>query len=121
MQTGPYRKTKNRHKDSPRFIQLFHYIYDSKAFQTLSPKAVRVYLELKRRYDGSNDNNLSLTYIELTEKFGFSSTTIRKAFIELEEHGLIDVKTHGGLKVGMKSRQCNIFGLSERWKDYEKN
>lgn len=78
-------------------------------------------MELKRRYDGSNDNNLSLTYIELTEKFGFSSTTIRKAFIELEEHGLIDVKTHGGLKVGMKSRQCNIFGLSERWKDYEKN
>lgn len=100
---------------------LYHYQYDSAAFQSLSSNAVKVYLELLRKYDGSNDNNLSLTYADLTKKFGLSSATSKKAFRELEEHGLIEVKVHGGLRVGMKTRQCNIFGLSERWKDYGKN
>jgi predicted transcriptional regulator len=103
-----------------RFMQVFHHLYDSRAFRTLSSVAVRVYLELLRRYNGSNDNNLSLTYAELRDTYGLSSATSRKAFKELEAHGLIDRRVYGGLRVGMKTRQCNIFGLSERRKKYDK-
>lgn len=111
---------KNWKRNGPRFIQLYHHVYDSKAFTSLSLKAVRVYLELMRAYNGSNDNNLSLTYAELHNKYGFSTATSSKAFKELVEHGFIDTKVHGGLRVGLKTGQCNIYGLSERWKSYGK-
>ena len=112
------RKKKRNHGD-PRFIMLFHYVYDSEAVRTLCPNSLRVYLEFLRKFNGRNDNDLSLTYAELNKKYGLSPTTCRKAFEELIEHGLIDKKICGGLRVGLKTRQCNVFGLSERWKKFK--
>ena len=104
-------------KDKPRFIMIYHHVYDSEAVTTLSPNALRTYLELLRKRNGKNDDNLSLPYTELNKKYGLSPTTCRKAFGELIEHGLIDKKVCGGLRVGLKTRQCNIYSLSERWKN----
>jgi DNA-binding MarR family transcriptional regulator len=109
-----------KQKNSAPFIMLYHYQYDSKAIETLTPTAFRIYMEFKRKYNGKNQDDLSLTYAELKKKFGFSSATCCKAFKELEQHGLIDTRVHGGLRSGIGTRQCNIFGLSARWIDYGK-
>jgi predicted dehydrogenase len=101
------------------FIQIHHYMVDHVAYRTLKPTSVVVLVALRRKYNGANADDLSLTYSELKDNYGLSAATSSKAFKQLEEHGFIDIKVHGGLRVGMKSKQCNIFAISERWKKYK--
>lgn len=105
---------------APQFIQFFYYMIDHEAFRTLSPSAVVVFIALRRKYNGANANDLSLTYSELHDNYGLATATSARAFKQLVEHGFIDIKVHGGLRVGMKTKACNIFALSERWKKYKK-
>ena len=109
-----------KYKDSPRFIMLIHYMVDHVAFRTLSPTAVVVLIALLRKYNGANADDLSLTYSELKDNYGLATATSSRAFRQLVEHGFIDIKVHGGLRVGMKVKACNIFALSDRWKKYAK-
>ena len=102
---------KKKKKRYPPFIMLPNKMIDSKAWQGLSCYAVRVYIEIKRRYNGSNKDNLSYTYREAGKLM--QRRTFTKALRELVNNGLIDVIRSGGLY-----RKSNIFGLSDRWKFY---
>ena len=84
---------------------------DSEAWQGLSCYARAVYIEIKRKYNGSNKDNLSYTYREAGKLM--QRRTFTKALRELVNNGLIDVIRSGGLY-----RKSNIFGLSDRWKFY---
>ena len=66
-----------------------------------------------RKCNGHNDDNLSLTYNEM--KAALAPATLRKCLTELVEKGFIDLVRQGGLQ-----KQCNIFGKSDRWKDFGK-
>lgn len=103
------KKKRNRY---PPFVMLPNELIDSKAWKELSCYAVRVYIEIKHKYNGKNDGNLSYTYregIKIMNKKRFT-----KALRELVNNGLIDIIRSGGLY-----KKCNIFGLSERWKSYD--
>ena len=105
------KKRRKRRTKYPPFVMLLHELMDSKAWQGLSCYARTVYTEIRRRYNGKNDKNLSLTYKE-AEKI-MNRHTYSKALKELVNHGLIDIIRSGGLY-----RKSNIFGLSDRWKFY---
>ena len=104
-------KRRKRRSKYPPFVMLPHELIDSKAWQELSCYARTVYIEIRRRYNGKNDNNLSYTYREAGELMG--RRTFTKALRELVNHGLMDIIRSGGLY-----RKSNIFGLSDRWKFY---
>jgi len=95
------------------FVQLHDYMTDSKAWKALSPKAVWVYIEMKKKYRGNNENNISLTYKEVEYKM--SAATYSKAIKELENYGFINRVRPGGLY-----KKCTIYGLSSRWQEKNK-
>ena len=102
---------KKKRNKYPPFVMLPNKMIDSKAWQELSCYARTVYIEIKRRYNGKNDGNLSYTYregIKIMSKKRFT-----KALKELLNNGLIDIIRSGGL-----FNRCSIFGLSDRWKFY---
>jgi len=103
------KKKKNRY---PPFVMLPNELINSKAWKELSCYARVVYIEIKHKYNGKNDDNLSYTYREGIEIM--SSKRLTKALGELVNNGLIDVVRSGGLY-----RKCTIFGLSDRWKSYD--
>lgn len=103
---------KKKKKRYPPFVMLPNKMIDSKAWQELSCYARAVYIEIRRRYNGSNEDNLSYTYREASKIMHID--TFAKALKELVNNGLIDIIRSGGLY-----RKSNIFGLSDRWKFYD--
>lgn len=102
---------KPKRKIEGQFIPLIHRMIDSPAWQCLSGNSIKVYIQLMRKHNGNNDDDLSLTFKEMKDRL--SPATFSKCITDLVEHGFIDVIRPGGLQ-----KQCNIFGRSERWKSY---
>ena len=102
---------KKKKKRYPPFVMLPNKMIDSEAWQGLSCYARAIYIEIRRRYNGSNEDNLSYTYREASKIM--YKRTFTKALKELVSNGLIDIIRSGGLY-----RKSNIFGLSDRWKLY---
>ena len=106
-------RNKSRKKYDGPFVMLPEYMTRSKAWKSLSCRAVWVYIEMKKKYRGHNENNLSLTYNEV--KYKMSSATFSKAIKELIKYGFIDIIRPGGL-----FKNCTIYGLSNRWVEISK-
>ena len=102
---------KRKKKSGLPFIQLYHYMIESGAWQDLSCYSRTVYLEIARKHNGYNNGDLSYTFQEASKIMHRS--TYGKALNELVSHGFIDIVRSGGL-----NKQCNIFALSYRWKKY---
>ena len=83
------------------------------AFKDLKHYSVRVYILLKDKFNGSNGDDLSLTYREASEYM--QKATFKKAIDDLVEHGFIEIKRPGGL-----FNRCNIFALSDNFKFWGK-
>lgn len=65
------------------------------AFRALSGAAVKVWIELRTRYNGGNNGRLHLSYAEAAKLLGLSKTTVMRAFEELATAGFI-VRTRDG-------------------------
>lgn len=61
----------------------------SAAWRSLSGAAVKVYIELRSRYNGHNNGDLSLSYADAARLLGISKTTIKRAFDELTKKGFV--------------------------------
>src|SRR5210317_486024 len=103
--------TKVKKRSGPQFIQLFHYMVKSDAWQDLSCHARTAYLEIAVKHNGYNNGDLSYTYKEASKIM--HRNTYAKALNELVTNGFIDVVRSGAI-----NKQCNIFSLSPRWKRY---
>ena len=106
-------KRPGKQEKTEPFVKLNWELIDSKAWKSLNSHSVQIYIEIKRKFNGRNGNNLSFTYSEAEQLM--ARNTFSKAINDLVAHGIIDVVRSGGLY-----RQCNIFALSDRWKEYEK-
>ena len=80
---------------SEHFIKIICYMYDSDAFQDLTPIARCIILELRRRFNGSNNGEISLSCREVAKKCKCGKGTASNAFKELNEHGFIKVSKKG--------------------------
>jgi len=110
------RRNMQRGRSSPPFIQLFHRMFDSDAFQSLAHSSVRVLLSLKRRFNGKNGTHetpIECPYQAMNG--GMSSATIAKALKELEEKGFIELARRGGLM-----KRTNLFVFSGEWINWRK-
>lgn len=68
----------------------------------------------KGEYVCTNNDSLTMSYKELTEK-GWHNQTITRAFTQLFEHGFIE-HVHRG---GSFDKDISIYKLSDKWKKWK--
>jgi len=114
-------------KRNNRFVALPYDMLNSSAFQNLSPKAVRIFIEIKRRYNGSNNGEISIGYAEAGKVAKCTKNTAGKAITELIEHGFIKRVKIGQFTCNLASTYsltCEENGKgikTNEWKDWQKN
>ena len=84
----PRGKRKGNH-GGKRFVQLPEWLLATEAWQSLSVGARALYVELKRRYKGSNNGDLRLSHREAAALLRLHRNTVGRLFRELEERGFI--------------------------------
>ena len=85
---------KGRRKNE-RFVGIPHRIYDHESFKALSANAKAVYLELLRRYHGSNNGEIGLAQRCAGKAIKGSKATGARALAELEQSGFIKMNNKG--------------------------
>lgn len=78
-----------------RFVKLPHYLLEHPSWVELTPKAKLILIEIKRRYNGSNNGKITLSCREAGKVSGCSKDTALRALYELEYYGHIICRTSG--------------------------
>lgn len=79
---------KTYQRDLPH-VRLYDWMLKSPAYRSLSVYARCLYLEIRRRYNGSNNGAISMAFREAMELVGCSNRPLLTAFAELQEKGFI--------------------------------
>ena len=82
----------------------------SEAWKRLSCYAESCYCAIRKKFNGKNWNNLSLTYAEMSHKM--SSATFSKAMLELVAYGFLRI-----IRWGRLYGKCSIYALYDKWND----
>ncbi|MEQ9695937.1 helix-turn-helix domain-containing protein [Shimia sp. SDUM112013] len=78
-----------------QYAPLFYALLKSDAWRDLSGAAVKIYLELHTRYNGSNNGALRLSYAEAAEILHMGKATVQRAFHDLRDKGLVVLEKEG--------------------------
>jgi DNA-binding transcriptional MocR family regulator len=83
---------------------------ESAAWRSLSGAAVKVYVELRRRYNGGNNGDLSLSLDEAARLLNIGKATVARALAELEAKGFIRMTARGR----WYGRQATTYAVTDR-------
>lgn len=72
-----------------KHVQLSEWLQRSEAWATMKPGPRALYIELKRRFNGSNNGLIYLSHRDAAKAINVSKNTIATMFRELEERGFI--------------------------------
>ena len=93
------------------------------AWRSLSGNAIKLFLELRSRFNGSNNGSLRLSYDEAVNLLGMSKGTVGRAYKELEQCGFIK-KMKEGQWYGRKAHEwavtdvpCNGYPATRDWRN----
>lgn len=78
-----------------QYAPLFYALLKSEAWRALSGNAVRLFLELHTRYNGSNNGKLRLSYAEAAVALSIGKATVKRAYAELIEKGFVRMEQEG--------------------------
>lgn len=96
--------------DGEQWIPIGYRMAQSSAWRSLSGPAVKVWIELRSRYNGSNNGRLHLSMGEACRLVGIGKSTAQRAFQELEQKGFI-VKVRPGYFYG---RMATEYAVTDR-------
>ena len=97
---------KGRSKHDGQYVNVPYKMIHSLAFRSLNGAALKVFFELRSRFNGSNNGQLHLSQQEAAKFLGMSKSTAQRAFDELELEGFI-----------AKTRQGMFYrGLASEWR-----
>lgn len=109
MAAKPYKRHK---RGTGRFVQLTEYMQASHAWASLRPGPRALYIELKRRFNGTNNGELYLSHRDAANSLNVARNTVAGWFRELEQRGFIrkTVEHHlGPSGIG----QASLYALEE--------
>jgi GNAT superfamily N-acetyltransferase len=86
---------KGRTPEGDQFARLSYRFLRDDAWRTLSGPAVKVFLELRSRYNGGNNGRLHLSLDEAARSLGIGKATAQRAFDDLERRGFIRMARRG--------------------------
>jgi len=92
-------------------IRITRDMMSSKAWKSLSVHSRVLYMEMKCKYTGNNQNDISFTYKEAAEIM--NDRTFTKSIDQLIETGFIKL-----IEQNWTTRRPNIYGFSDQWKLY---
>jgi DNA-binding transcriptional ArsR family regulator len=72
-----------------QFVSLGYSFVRSPAFRSLSGPAVKVFMEVRCRFNGGNNGKLTLSLEEAARLLGLGKATVSRALAELEEKGFV--------------------------------
>lgn len=84
MAGKPYKSHK---KGAGRHVQLPEWVQSSRAWATLKPGPRALYIELKRRFNGSNNGRIILSHRDAAKALHVHRNTVGPWFKELEARG----------------------------------
>jgi hypothetical protein len=67
----------------------------SEAFRLLSGPALKVFIEIRTRFNGCNNGKLSLSLDEAARLLGIGKGTAQRAFAELDKKGFLKMTRRG--------------------------
>ena len=82
----------------------------STAWRSLKGGDIKIYFELRRRFNGKNNGELFLSRSEACKLLGLGNGSAQSGFKRLEERGFIKIAKRGGFM----GRQANQYILSEK-------
>jgi len=85
----PYKSQK---RGAGRHVQLPEWLQASKAWATLKPGPRALYIELKRRFNGSNNGEIHFSHREAAQALSVHRNTATAWFSELQERGFISLR-----------------------------
>ncbi|MBK1866380.1 hypothetical protein [Taklimakanibacter albus] len=97
-----------------RFAALPHWMMDTLAWRTMNPVPRAVFIEVVRRYNGSNNGRISLSAREVAKLVNIGRATAADALKELVARGFIQVAAPGGF--GQKVSEDGPAGRATRWR-----
>lgn len=101
-----------------RHVRLYHWLLETPAWADLDTTARAAYLELAKRYNGSNNGRIALAARALALALNVSPATAARAMRSLADHGFIVVTRPGAFhcKVRLATEyrltefQCDVTG-----------
>ena len=102
---------KNVRSADNHHVRITRNMMESKAWKELTVHSRVLYMEMKAKYNGTNDNDISYTYTEGTELM--SKLTFTKSMDQLIELGFIKIVSQG-----WNVREPNIYGFHDMWLHY---
>lgn len=116
---------KGRSKSKPQWVPIPYEMAKSSAWRSLSGPAAKIYIELRSRYFGHNNGDLSLSLDEGSRLLGLGKATVSRALRELEAKRFI-VLTKRGSWYGRKAttyavtdRPLNGNPPTNGWRDWQ--
>lgn len=104
--------SRNRHKakggGAGRHVQLSEYLQKTEAWATLKPGPRALYVELKRRYNGSNNGEIFLSHRDAAAALNVNRNTVTGYFQDLQTRGFISMTQ--GPHLGPSG-----IGLASKW------
>jgi hypothetical protein len=107
-------------KGLARHVRLYHWMLNTEAWKDLSAVAKVIYIELERRYYGSNNGLIHYSTREAARDVKISKGTAARALRELQAHGFIVVEKMGAFHLKMRhaseyrltAHDSNVEGIS---------
>jgi hypothetical protein len=94
-----------------RHIQIPHRVLNSQAYIQLACHAKQLYVDLRIKYNGHNNADISATFSDLKKRGWRSSSTLSKALQQLQDHGLLVNTRRGG--IASMSKVCSLYRFTD--------
>ena len=101
---------KHRKKTGPRFVQLFYFMLESEAWKDLNAVERAIYVELTRRYNGTNNGRIGYSARTAADELKISKNTAARALRSLETHGFVVTEKRGAFHC--KVRHASDYRLT---------
>ena len=86
---------KGRSKGDGQYLPVPYTMAHCEAFRSLSGSALKVWVELRSRYNGTNNGRVSLSYQNAADVLHMSKSSVTRAFQELKEKGFVKLRRQG--------------------------
>ena len=96
--------------DDEQYVKLSYRMLRSPAWRSLGGPAMKIYFELRSRFNGTNNGHLTLSLDEGARLLGIGKATVGRALVELQAKGFI-VMTKRGRWYG---RQATEYAVTDK-------
>lgn len=102
---------KGRNKGDGQYMPIPYTMARSVAFRALGGNALKVFIELRCRYNAQNNGQLSLSFQDAADLLGMGKSSVKRAFDELTEKGFV-IKRREGHWYGRKAAEYIVTDQS---------